>query len=82
MLKVFGVNDSRLVLGTFLALADDTAIGLVVEHFTFAGLTDAEVALVEVEATCAKGVVLEVEYPLGIEGLVEETAFEVQVGTC
>ena len=63
----------------FLRFGDAAVVGFVFEGFAFLWLVDAEVALVEVEPSGSEGVVLEVENPFGVEGLVHEAAFEVEV---
>ena len=44
-----------------------------------AGLVDAEVGLVEMESASAEREVVEVKNPFGVEGLIEETALEMEV---
>ena len=52
---------------------------VVLQLLALAGLADAEVAFVEVQASRAQGIVAEVQNPFWVESLVEEAALEVQV---
>ena len=57
----------------------ETFVGFVGKGEALRGSADAEIGLVEMEVTGSEGVVGEVEDPFGVEGLVLEAHFEMEV---